>query len=158
MLPQVQPFPPSRSRSEREGLLLRCLYSLEDSEDFLRGWFYGAPLDQIKRENVREWLTEVMFASEYPPPEDAPGWIDESDRYIEAVERTANWTIPPGHTADLPVMRLTLDPIHIVSRPLLWYIVCPRRSHDHPCVSNFLFTDRCCYRHHHTYRAFAFRA
>lgn len=101
----------------------RCLLAIDDPEDFIRGWFYGAPLELIRRENIREWLTWAMFGSDKPEIEDLEAWTQESEQYLQAMEGHFTWTIQQGRTKDLPVMKLTVDPVHIVSRPLLWYIV-----------------------------------
>lgn len=101
----------------------RCLLAIDDPEDFIRGWFYGAPLEEIRRENIREWITWAMFGLDSPGIEDLEDWTQESEQYVQAMEQQFGWNIPSGRTKDLPVMRLTVDPIHVVSRPLLWYIV-----------------------------------
>lgn len=101
----------------------RCLTAVDDPEDFIRGWFYGSPFELIKRENIREWLTCSFLCSESVDEEDLGSWKEESDQYISALETRFNWKIPPGKTEDLPLMRLHLDPVNVVSRPLLWYMV-----------------------------------
>lgn len=108
--------------------MARCISAIDDPESFIRGWFYGSPFELIKRENIREWLTCSFLCSKLVTQEEIQDWQDESDRYIAALEVTFNCTIPAGKTEDLPLMRLHDDPVNVVSRPLLWYMVSVPKS------------------------------
>jgi hypothetical protein len=108
---------------ERQTLMSRCIGAVDDPEGFIRGWFYGASLDLIRRENLREWLAWALLSSESAEEE---GWKLESEYYIQQMERTFGWLVPPGKTEGLKFMRLNFDPIHTVHRPLIWYSVSSR--------------------------------
>ena len=120
---QLVSVPPSLKKEEREILMSRCLGAVDDPDDFIRGWFCGATLDIIRRENLREWITWVLLSSESANEEYSAGWELESEHYILEMERTFGWVVPPGKTEGLKFMRLNTDPINTVHRPLIWYTV-----------------------------------
>lgn len=100
----------------------RCIGAIDDPEGFIRGWFYGASLDLIRRENLREWLAWAL-SSEGAKEEYSEEWNRESEHYIVQMERIFGWVIPPGKTEGLKFMRLNADPVNTVHRPLIWYTV-----------------------------------
>ena len=50
-------------------------------------------------------------------------WEDEIVEYLAAVEKALGQALPDGYNKDAPCMRLTLDPVPMLHRPLLWYLV-----------------------------------
>ena len=50
-------------------------------------------------------------------------WEDETVEYLAAVEKALGQALPDGYNKDAPCMRLTLDPVPMLHRPLLWYLV-----------------------------------
>lgn len=114
---------PHLQKAERETLMTRCLGAIDEPESFIRGWFCGAPLDLIRRENLREWLAWVFLSSESAEGEDLIAWNLESEHYILEMERIFGWTIPPGKTEGLKFMTHNIDPVNTVHRPLVWYMV-----------------------------------
>ncbi|KAF8311849.1 hypothetical protein DL93DRAFT_1365536 [Clavulina sp. PMI_390] len=58
-----------------------------------------------------------------PPLDQVTEWGEESDHYIDLLEQACSHPFPPGRAEDLPFMRLTLDAVHVTSRPLLWYLI-----------------------------------
>jgi hypothetical protein len=121
---QIVPAPPTLTRPERLALFTRCLAAVDDAESFLRGWFKGAPLDSIKRENVREWVTGAFLSpAQAAHLASSAAWIEESDVYIAEMQAATGLTFEPGKTDGVEPMRLYFDGVHVVCRPLLWYIV-----------------------------------
>lgn len=120
---KVVATPPTSTRAERKALLARALESVDDYEQFLRDWFRGAPLRAIYRENFRSWLVWAVFGTEHPADDAVNGWAAESEEYIQEVERRTGWTFPDGYNEKMSSMRLSADPLRILSRPLLLYIV-----------------------------------
>ena len=53
----------------------------------------------------------------------ASGWAEESEGYIEEVESRTGWRFGEGYDSEAGSMRLSADPLRILSRPLLFYIV-----------------------------------
>lgn len=50
-------------------------------------------------------------------------WEDEMVEYMTTVDNVLGRALPDGYNEDTPCMRLTLDPVPMVHRPLLWYLV-----------------------------------
>jgi len=53
LLQRAASHPEVLPQSERKELFQLCLDTVDDPEHYLRGWFRGAPLSDIKRENVK---------------------------------------------------------------------------------------------------------
>jgi len=50
-------------------------------------------------------------------------WEDEVSEYLATVEDLLGQALPDGYNKDTTCMRLTLDPVPMLHRPLLWYMV-----------------------------------
>jgi hypothetical protein len=73
------------------------------------------------RENVIDWLLWALFSSDrkHAPPE----WREEIDGYVTSIERLMGKKLQHGHHQNVKSMRVTLDPVVMAHRPLLWYAV-----------------------------------
>ncbi len=110
--------PPTVSETERRELFGLCIENIPDPEAYLRKWFLGAPLNEIKRENVKDFFLWAFFNRGGPPgDEDA-----ELEEYIEAVEQLLGRRIGPGR-GSAQCLRLTLDRVDMLHRSLIWYWV-----------------------------------
>ncbi|KAK8110178.1 uncharacterized protein PG998_006635 [Apiospora kogelbergensis] len=89
------------TRAQRRKLVADILRNVPDVRLFIRKWFCMAHLDQIHRDNVKDWLAWALFAAE--GRDLAPDEWAELDEYA------------------MP-MRLNLDPVVMYHRPLLWYL------------------------------------
>ena len=105
------------SRDERQELFDRCLASVPDIRLFLMTWFRGAPLAEIKKDNVREWLAWAFFHSYSTGPVDG----QELDDYVSATETVLGRKFEDGCGPYRP-LRHSVDRINIQHRPLLYYI------------------------------------
>lgn len=88
----------------------------------LRTWFHHVPWETIGRDDVRTWLAWSCFAM---PLED----VQKDAKKYRFLERTADMLeartggkFPPGRCG-CQIMRLTLDPVNVVSRPFLIYAI-----------------------------------
>lgn len=111
---------PKLSRDERRALFQRCAVFL-GSADYPSGWFFRSR--HFQRGNVLEWLLWALFSTSRSVrwPEE---WEDEIIEYMAAVENVLGRALQEGYNEDAPCMRLTLDPVRMLHRPLLWYLVC----------------------------------
>ncbi|KAI5478522.1 ATP-dependent DNA helicase [Pseudohyphozyma bogoriensis] len=101
-----------------------------DFREFIVLWFHGARYEDLRREDLREWLAWVFYhqpleelLSEHPLtryPDDKLSLIDEA---IQVVEARAGRTIRPGRNNAISSIRLNLDPIKVYSRPLWIYLL-----------------------------------
>ena len=75
----------------------------------------------MKRANFVEWVLWALFSTTTTNQLD--DWQDEIDGYVSAMETLMGHTFESGHNISVASMRLTLDPVVSVHRPLLWYSV-----------------------------------
>lgn len=115
--------PPALSKPERKELFKRCNANIPDGEAYLNKWFLGAPAEQIKRENVKEFFLWAFFNRGGPAGDDD----EELEEYLALTEEILGRKIEPGR-GDAKCLRLTLDKVDMLHRPLLWYLV---RLHSH---------------------------
>lgn len=91
---------------------------MTDAERYIRGWFKGADFEVIGREDFKDWLAWAFFDSERGKVEDA----DEIESYTLQIERILRKDFSPGRGTVTP-LRLTIDPVDMLHRSLLWYLV-----------------------------------
>ncbi|KAL8691846.1 MAG: hypothetical protein Q9218_003024 [Villophora microphyllina] len=104
-------------RDDRQNLFRLCIESVSDPERYLSMWFKGAPSHEIGRENVKQFFCwSFLNKSTY-------GLLDDSELedYADQLERTLGRKLPQGR-GNATSMNLTLDPVHMLPRPLIWYL------------------------------------
>jgi hypothetical protein len=111
------------TREQRKELVRKCLSSVSPEDVYaLSGWFNSAPMPLVNRDNFVEWLYWAIFSSTV---EDGEEFVSEAEEYLLEMERH-NWTkfeFVPGHTPEIKPIRVTLDPVRTIHRPLIWYLV-----------------------------------
>lgn len=110
--------PQALSRSERKDLFLLCNRNIPDAEAYLKKWFLGAPAEEIKRENLKEFFLWAFFNRGGPPGDDD----EELEEYIEFTEELLGRDVQPGR-GNAKCLRLTLDRVDMMHRTLVWYLV-----------------------------------
>lgn len=109
-------------RNERQKLFRLCFENVANPDSYLTGWFKGAPLSEIRRDNVKEFLCwSFLNKGDYGSLDD-----QELEEYINQFETLLGRTLPPGK-GNATCLRLTLDEVPMLHRPLIWYIVVSRR-------------------------------
>jgi hypothetical protein len=114
--PAIHPDP--LPREEREKLVRRCWSTVTDPEKYLSQWFKGARKEDIKRENVREFIHWAFFNAEQVAESDE----EEVENYLKETERLLGRELPPGR-GKAKSIRLTLDSVGCSYRSLFWYFV-----------------------------------
>ena len=109
---------PIQPKEERQKLFQKCCDNINDPEAYLSKWFLNAPLSSIRRDNVKEFFCWALFNKAAWGPDDE----EELDGYVDRVEELVGSKIQPGRGRAKP-LKLTLDPLPILHRPLLWYTV-----------------------------------
>lgn len=117
--------PPLASQAQRLALFDRCISTMPDFERFTSFWFQSKSGADVKRENYIDWVLWALFST------DRKGFIDirdstideELDGYITKIESLVDRKIEPGYNPSIQPLRLTLDPVVTLPRPLLWYSV-----------------------------------
>jgi hypothetical protein len=89
-------------------------------EKFFSGWFQGADIKDIHKGNVQEMLGWAFFSKDY-----AECSVAEKER----IENVLIWLkmrfrvdAPDGKNPNVQAIRLTLEKVHYVHRPLVFYV------------------------------------
>jgi len=110
--------PPSRSKEERRKLVDYVKAEVTDPEQYIRGWFKGAEVQDIRRQAVKDWLTWAFFDRDWEEGKDE----DEIEEYTLEIESMLRKNLRPGN-GRAKSLRLTIDPVKMLHRSLLWYFV-----------------------------------
>jgi pimeloyl-ACP methyl ester carboxylesterase len=125
----------STSVTDESGLKAIQNRQIDDEEakvlqDRLRVWFHYAPLEDIYEENLREWL---CWAFAGRPLEEVKADKEMSrltEEALRMIVHRLNWkNLKPGYNSNVTTVRLTLDKMKVLSRPLGYYVVCNGVSH-----------------------------
>lgn len=117
-------------KQEREELFLKCSESTPDPERWLQKWCLDAPIQEIKRGNLKEWLAWGFFSSPCVLPDNEV----ELDGYVAESEKLLGRRLSDGRGKGRS-LRLTIDKVDMLQRPLVWY--CVRHQHNR-CISSFM--------------------
>ncbi|ELR10027.1 hypothetical protein GMDG_04432 [Pseudogymnoascus destructans 20631-21] len=90
---------------------------IPDPDTYLDRWFLGALQEEIKHENVKEFIQWAFFNRGGEAGDDE----EESDEYVAAYETSVGRKFEPGR-GKAESLRLTLDPIDMLHRSLAWYM------------------------------------
>ncbi|KAI0748753.1 Alpha/Beta hydrolase protein, partial [Daedaleopsis nitida] len=112
--------PPLPSRERREELFARCFARVRDQQ-IATGWFFHCLPENIKRENMTEWLLWALFGSH--PDGLQEEWMEELEAYLSKMEQLIGCKFSVGREEAVKCMKNTLDPVDAVHRPLLWYAI-----------------------------------
>src|SRR5712671_5077391 len=106
-------------RAEREALFRKCADCI--TAESIAGWFLRSSGTQIWRDNVVDWLLWALFSSH---SKDTPReWEEELDHYITVMGEYVGYPLRPGTNPELQCLRLTMDPVPMLHRPFIWYMV-----------------------------------
>ncbi|PVH88146.1 hypothetical protein DL98DRAFT_479348 [Cadophora sp. DSE1049] len=108
--------PPAPTRDERKALFALCNDNIADPEAYLQKWFLGADLEEIKRDNVKDFLLWAFFNRGGPPGDDD----EELEEYVDVMEILLGKPIEEGR-GKAECLRLTLDRVDMLHRSLVWY-------------------------------------
>lgn len=102
-----------------------CAVSAHLSRPLLHAqWFFYADARSIKADNIREWLAWAFGGCELSEARLDKDRTRLVERGLQLVQDRLRWKFPEGYNADIKCMRLTLDPVRTLHRPLGYYLVC----------------------------------
>jgi len=84
-------------------------------------WFTQSDSKRIQRGNAIDWLLWALFSTHIDDALDE--WQEELEQYLSIMSNYLGYSFDLGSSPDVQIMRLTLDPVVMVHRPLVWYIV-----------------------------------
>ncbi|KAI9449905.1 hypothetical protein BJY52DRAFT_1305632 [Lactarius psammicola] len=105
--------PPRLSRAERDALFHNCANTMTPGS--ITSWFLRAPGLRVLRDNVADWLLWALFF--------CPLNREELDYYISVMGDYVGYPIGRGSNPDMQCLRLTFDPVHMIHRPFIWYMI-----------------------------------
>jgi hypothetical protein len=114
--------PPPLSRASRSRLFYKALSLIPDGELFMRKWMANAPLEDVRRDNAKDWLLWALFEKDGLKESVDPDIEEELEEYIQNAEERLGLRLKPGR-ADVEVLRLIFDPVVAQHRTLLFYLV-----------------------------------
>jgi hypothetical protein len=120
----VTEHPVLSSRDDRRRLFQRCHDNIPDTERYLQRWFKGAPMEEIKRENVKDFFRWAFLNSGDRDPDHE----EELEEYADKMEKRLGMELAPGR-GKAECLRLTLDEVDMVHRCLVWYLVSHTAGH-----------------------------
>lgn len=123
-LEEQGPSPPALPSAERSRLFIQEIENVPDLEEYVRGWFGKAHIEDIRRDNLKDWLLWFLFGCDGPA-----GMGDEElgelEECIEELEERLGFAFKPGR-GDAKPLRLGFDPIKMSHRSLFYYAVSAR--------------------------------
>ncbi|PCH41076.1 hypothetical protein WOLCODRAFT_137175 [Wolfiporia cocos MD-104 SS10] len=94
-----------------------------DFRNNLRTWFGKVPWSQIHKEDMYTWLYWAIFNAPYAPFDSLPKSHQTTLKEVcQLIEARSGSTFPEGSNPSVRALRLTLDPVSVVWRPLVWYL------------------------------------
>ncbi|KAH8682651.1 hypothetical protein BX600DRAFT_522089 [Xylariales sp. PMI_506] len=115
--------PPPLPAAERDALFDKCLDNVPNFEGYMRLWFLGSPLSDIRRENAREFLLWGFFDQGAKGGGDPLSAEDEAqlNRYLDVLEERLGRKLEPGRGAARS-LRLTHDAVETSYRTWGWHV------------------------------------
>ena len=114
--PALHPPPPSKE--ERQILFERVKDNVSEPETYLSKWFMNAKIEDIKRENLKEFFAWSLMNGQLESIDDDEE--AELDGYIDKLEQKFGRPFENGR-GSARSLRGTMDPVPMQHRPLLWY-------------------------------------
>lgn len=110
--------PPIPSREFQSLLYQRCTETIADPDDYMRKWFLGADMKDIKWDNVKDFFRWAFLNT----ADEHTAHDEELDVYVQGVEELIGKKLEPGR-GSAKCIRLTVDPVEMIHRPIVWYFV-----------------------------------
>lgn len=109
--------PPLRRREERRALFDKVRSEIHDPRKFIEGWFRGAKIEDIGREDLKDFLSWAFWEGRNGKEDE-----DELEGLVQETEQMLSHKFASSN-GKVAAIRLTLDPIEMECRSLLWYTI-----------------------------------
>ncbi|KAJ3516163.1 hypothetical protein NLJ89_g1291 [Agrocybe chaxingu] len=120
-------IPPALTREQRRAIFHKSLESAVHDPNsevlYPSGWFL--PKNSTpKREDVVDWLLWALFTTSRENI-DIGEYAEELEEYLSGIEKLQGRKLEEGRSGEGGVrsIRTTLDPVLMLHRPLLWYLI-----------------------------------
>ncbi|KAK2065596.1 hypothetical protein LY76DRAFT_667777 [Colletotrichum caudatum] len=114
--------PPRMSRSQRARLFYKSMGLVPDGEEFIRKWMLNAHMEDIRRDNLKDWLLWALFEQDNMVSRPTKDIDQELEQCIDDAEEKFGIKLRPGR-GNAEALRLTFDPVIIQHRSLFYYLV-----------------------------------
>ncbi|KAF8517787.1 hypothetical protein JB92DRAFT_2904540 [Gautieria morchelliformis] len=94
----------------------------QDFREYMRTWFHRKPWSEIRTHEMRQWIYWSTFNAHLPPDSElSPVHRAALDEGMAMIQRRAGAHIKHGSNPQCKPLLLTLDPVTIHLRPLIFY-------------------------------------
>lgn len=107
------------TKDERYDLYRKLINHIPDSHLFMRKWFNNAHLDEIYREDIKDWLLWALW-NKWHKPEDNMEENEELEELVDKWEERHGMQFRKGR-GGATAIRASLDPVITRHATLLWY-------------------------------------
>jgi hypothetical protein len=114
---------------KRKALFDRCFTTIPNIERYLSGWFLSSPLEDIKRENMKDFFRWAFLNTGDVDPADD----EELETYVNGVEDLLGYKLELGR-GPAKCLRLTIDEVDIMHRSFTWYLVSHETNDPRDCI------------------------
>ncbi|KAK2019176.1 hypothetical protein LZ32DRAFT_519957 [Colletotrichum eremochloae] len=114
--------PPRMGRAQRARLFYKALSLVPDGEEFVRKWMLNAHMEDIRRDNLKDWLLWALFEQDNIVSRPTKDIDQEIEHYIDDAEEKLGIKLRPGR-GDAEALRLMFDPVIIQHRTLFYYLI-----------------------------------
>ncbi|KAG5650588.1 hypothetical protein H0H81_011727 [Sphagnurus paluster] len=95
-----------------------------DFRNALRPWFNNAPWSSIKLHEIRQWLYWSIYNADLPAYESLLASEETAvETALQLLQKRCGCSFKEGSNPDISTMRMTLDKVHILCRPLTFYLI-----------------------------------
>lgn len=95
-----------------------------------------------------EWILWALFSANGDGLQ--AEWEQEIEGYISMIERLLGRELEPGWDDTIRCMKVSLDPVIMLHRPLIWYAVRDKLGRfSSPFAHDAIESDRCTYRYYY---------
>ncbi|KAJ7094688.1 hypothetical protein B0H15DRAFT_830514 [Mycena belliarum] len=113
-----RPGSPSESITQLEANDHRAM----DFRNVIRTWFGRVPWSSIRRVEIQKWIYWSIFNKDLPEPHlITPTHQAVLDDTLQLLEMRLGTRVAPGSNPDISPMRMTIDPVIVTARPLIYY-------------------------------------
>ncbi|KAI0063410.1 hypothetical protein BV25DRAFT_1990788 [Artomyces pyxidatus] len=116
---QMASHPPLMSPAQRRELFDKCVQSMTSTST--AGWFTSRKGSRVRRGNAMDWLLWGLFSTH--SGEMLQEWEEELDYYASVMGGFIGYDLDHGSNPEMQCLRLTLDPVVMVHRPFIWYMI-----------------------------------
>lgn len=113
-----EPVATKRSRAERQALFDKFWENVPDLPLFISTWFKGAPVEEVRRDDFKDFLAWALLYKASAEAEDD----EELEEYVLQTESRLGMDFKPGF-GSYKAARSSIDPLRIRYKSLFFYLV-----------------------------------